>query len=60
MHSYLFFNFILVNNQNIIENQLGFRIIDAGIGNPNRVRNKYRKRGYKKYYLTIVQYIPSG
>jgi len=52
--------FILVNNEKLIENQLGIRIIDSGIGNPKLVRDKYRKRGHKKYYLTIVQYVTSG
>jgi len=51
--------FILVNNQKIIENQLGIRIIESGIGNPKRVRDKSRNGGHKKYYLTIVQYVSS-
>jgi hypothetical protein len=32
--------FILVNNQKNIENQLGIRVIDSGIGNPRRVRDR--------------------
>jgi len=55
-----FIYLFLVNNQKNIENQLGIRIIDSGIGNPKLVRDKYRKQGHKKYYLTIVQYVTSG
>jgi len=41
-----FIYLFLVNNQKNIENQLGIRIIDSGIGNPKLVRDKYRKRGH--------------
>ncbi len=54
-----FLSLFLVNNQKILENQLGIHIIDSGIGNPNRVRDKYRDGRHKKYYLTIVQYAAS-
>jgi hypothetical protein len=35
-----FLFFILVNNQKNIENQLGIRVTDSGIGNPRRVRDR--------------------
>jgi hypothetical protein len=38
----------LVNNQKDIENQLGIRITDSGIGNPRRVRPT-RKKNICKY-----------
>jgi hypothetical protein len=34
--------FFLVHHQKSIEKQLGIRIIDSGIGNPTRVRDRYR------------------
>ena len=47
-----------MRNQQTIENQIGIRIVDSGIGNPNRVRDKNIED--QKYDLTIVRYVTSG
>jgi hypothetical protein len=47
-YNFFFLFFILVNNQKDIENQLGIRITDSGIGNPRRVR-EIRKKNICKY-----------